>query len=117
VDEGKLVQRLGEKYRLPVEPLPAAASFVMRRLQELDLRPQWRSSKGKLGPVVSDNGNPIIDVSLPAHHDPAKLAATLDQIPGVIGHGLFINYAHEILIARTDASAQRVERRAISRKD
>ena len=61
-DESKVVHTLGERFPVPVEVLVPAIPFTLRRLQEMGGRPTLRCGPGKLGPVISDLGNPIIDV-------------------------------------------------------
>ncbi len=63
-DETKLVERLGINHPVPVEVLPSAAIVVMSRIRELEGKPVLRAGTGKVGPVVTDNGNFILDVSM-----------------------------------------------------
>lgn len=94
VDEGKLVDRLGARFPVPVEVMPAAVRLVERGILALGGRPTLRlASAGKDGPVVSDNGNLILDVAFGPEPDWTALDAALDSLPGVIGHGLFLRYA------------------------
>jgi len=89
-DEKKLTKRLGVGCRLPIEVLPFALGPVMRRIGELGADVAVRSGGGKLGPVVTDNGNLIVDADFGAMHEPRKLDAELKNIPGVIETGLFL---------------------------
>jgi len=96
VDEGKLVTHLGAKFPVPVEVMPAAARLVQKGIQALGGQPVLRmASGGKDGPVVSDNGNLILDVTFPGPIRPDwnALDAGLNALPGVVGHGLFLRYA------------------------
>jgi ribose 5-phosphate isomerase A len=99
VDEGKLVNALGAKFPVPVEVMPPAARLVRKGIEALGGRPELRMAQGgKDGPVVSDNGNLILDVTFPgrgAHAEPdwEALDAGLNALPGVVGHGLFLRYA------------------------
>lgn len=110
VDEGKLVQRLGERCPVPIEVIPLAISYVLRRLRELGFDPQFRKAVGKVGPIVSDNGNPIVDIRLEAGRDPEQLSAQLNAIPGVVGHGLFVGMTNEVLVARSGPDGTSIER-------
>lgn len=96
VDETKFVRHLGEKFPVPVEVFPGALTYVEEQLKKLgvthlDLRP----AKGKDGPVVSENGNLILD----AWFDAVKpdLEKEIKNITGVIESGLFIGYQVEVL--------------------
>jgi ribose 5-phosphate isomerase A len=107
VDEGKLVDRLGKKFPVPVEVMPAAWRLVQKGILALGGSPVLRlATGGKDGPVVSDNGNLILDVTFsafspesaatpgsPAEPDWSALDASFDSLPGVVGHGLFLRYA------------------------
>ncbi|MCK5587957.1 MAG: ribose-5-phosphate isomerase RpiA [Candidatus Lokiarchaeota archaeon] len=90
VDESKLVKKLGDKSHLPFEVLPFAITPVIHRLQDFG-KPQLRMSAKKLGPIVTDNGNFIVDL----HHleitNYSEMEKQLNNIPGVIENGLFVN--------------------------
>ena len=92
----KLVETLGGRGRLPVEVVPFAMPFVRRRLTELGHPPVVRVKDGT--PVVTDNGNLILDAAVGSIPDPALLDATLRAIPGVVGTGLFVGMAHTVLV-------------------
>lgn len=98
-DEKKYVETLGEEGQpVPVEVLPFAASLVQRKVQALNGKPMFREAKGKLGPVVSDNGNFIMDVNFGPIKDPVALAEQLKMIPGVVETGLFIELANVVYL-------------------
>jgi ribose 5-phosphate isomerase A len=93
-DESKKVKVLGENnHPVPVEVLPFAASIVMRKMREISGKPVLREGTGKIGPVITDNGNVIIDVEFGLIRDPMKLERRLKEFPGVVETGLFINMA------------------------
>jgi ribose 5-phosphate isomerase A len=106
----KRVARLGQRRRLPVEVVPFAASYAMRRMRELGLRPAVRIGEGG-GEFLSDNGNLVIDCGAGVFDAPARLERDLLAIPGVVGTGLFIGIAHVVLIANGDGSITTLERR------
>ncbi len=91
-DEKKLTKRLGDGCSLPVEVLPFALRPVLHRIGELGADVAVRSGGGKLGPVVTDNGNLIVDADFGVIHNPRKLEVELKTIPGVIETGLFLGY-------------------------
>jgi len=94
VDEGKLVAKLGAKFPVPVEVMPAALRLVQPGIAALGGKPVLRlAASGKDGPVVSDNGNLILDVTFGVDPDWNALDASLNCLPGVVGHGLFLRYA------------------------
>ncbi|BCX13050.1 MAG: ribose-5-phosphate isomerase A [Thermosynechococcus sp.] len=98
VDSSKLVQKLGSTFPVPVEVLPLAVTPVSRALQALGGRPELRMGVKKDGPVVTDQGNLILDVKFDDIPNPAELEKTLNNIPGVVENGLFVNLADVILI-------------------
>jgi ribose 5-phosphate isomerase A len=97
VQTKKLVKRLGEDAPLPVEIMRFGLASTRRALRQLGLDGPLRSKAGG-GEYETDNGNPVVDAPLPIGLDPATLAAALDETPGVIGHGLFLNEADEVLV-------------------
>lgn len=98
VDSGKLVDKLGSTFLLPVEVIPLALSPVMRAITQLGGEPQLRMGVRKAGPVVTDQGNLIIDVKFAAIDNPGELEKQLNNIPGVLENGLFVGVADRILV-------------------
>jgi ribose 5-phosphate isomerase A len=96
VGEEKLVQRLGERGVVPVEVVPFAASFCSRRLAALGGRPQLRQKDGK--PLLTDNGNHILDCGVEPLADARRFDADVRAIPGVVGTGLFLGIASLVLV-------------------
>jgi len=89
-DGRKLTGSLGEGCSLPVEVLPFALGPVQRKLIDLGAEVSVRSGSGKLGPVVTDNGNLILDADFGAIPEPRGLERELKAIPGIIETGLFL---------------------------
>jgi ribose 5-phosphate isomerase A len=102
-DETKLVRRLGA-FPLPVEVVPFGLAATRRHIEgalaELRLAGPIRL-RGGAKPFVTDGGHYILDCSLGAIADPARLAETLSRIPGIVEHGLFIGYARTAIIGRS----------------
>jgi len=96
-DESKYVPKL--TWPVPVEVLPFALRLVERRLIELGGRPILRLGKMKDGPVITDNGNFVVDANFGVIENPAALATRIDPIPGVVEHGIFDNL-DELFLAR-----------------
>jgi ribose 5-phosphate isomerase A len=112
VDESKRVQRLG-RFPLPVEVIPFSWKSTERQLQNLfkkagyvDLRIDVRGSREK--PLITDSGHYLLDCHLQEITDPEFLAAHLNQIPGVVEHGLFLGIATDAAIGKPDGSAETV---------
>jgi ribose 5-phosphate isomerase A len=98
----KLVRRLGARGRLPVEVFPFAAPYCRRRIETLFGASGLKTSvRGDAQPVVTDNGNWILDVLLPQPPaDPLALHQALRGIRGVIDTGFFFGTASLVLVAR-----------------
>ena len=103
-DSTKLVANLG-KFPLPVEVIQMALPLVQRKLQALHLNPTLRHHKdGSL--YITDEGNVILDCALEPITDPAKTAAEIRAVIGVVEHGLFLNMASLALIANEAGVAE-----------
>ena len=98
VDQSKLVDVLGSTFALPVEALPMAITPVMNALTAMGGECELRMGVKKDGPVISDQGNMIIDVTFKAITDPAAMEVKINNIPGVLENGLFVNVADVIMI-------------------
>lgn len=98
VDSSKIVDRLGSTFLLPVEVLPMAMTPVMRAIQKLGGKPELRMGVKKAGPVITDQGNLVIDVKFDSIDNPAELEKTLNNIPGVLENGLFVGVTDVVLI-------------------
>jgi ribose 5-phosphate isomerase A len=93
-DEGKKVKTLGENdHPVPVEVLPFAIAAVKGKIEVVGGKAVLREGKGKLGPVITDNGNAVIDAVFGVISNPAELEVKLKMIPGVVETGLFIGLA------------------------
>lgn len=80
--------RSPKSFSLPAEVLWFALSAVLDELEGKGFEPSVRVGQGKMGPVVSDNGNPIIDITVQRERL-EELVRLLDSIPGVVEHGYF----------------------------
>lgn len=82
---------------VPLEVLPIAANLVKRLVKEMGGVPKIRQAKMKDGPVITDNGNLVIDVDFGIIEDPKGLASELSALPGVLEHGIFDNVDQLVL--------------------
>jgi ribose 5-phosphate isomerase A len=99
VDESKLVERLGTRGPLPVEVTQFAWEVHARWLASLGCHAELRCEAGG-APYVTDNGNYIVHCTFPAGiPDPAALARTLIERPGIVEHGLFLGMATDVVVA------------------
>jgi len=99
-DSGKRVKTLGENFPVPLEILPAALGLAEARVKSLGGILKIRMAGAcKDGPTISDSGNIIADAKFDLINDPVSLNQELNSIPGLAGHGLFVNIAKEAFIA------------------
>ena len=107
VDSTKLVDRLNLGFLLPVEVLPGAWRQVKQQLEALGGSAELRMAQRKAGPVVTDQGNLVLDAKLNGGiSDPVALEQTINNIPGVLENGLFVNITDEVLVGEiTDGVA------------
>jgi ribose 5-phosphate isomerase A len=96
-DSSKQVPMLG-KFPLPIEVIAFAQPVVKKKIEALGASVKLRQSNGS--PFVTDEGHHILDCSFGQIPDPPALARRLSDMPGVVEHGLFINMASVVLIAR-----------------
>lgn len=106
-DSSKAARRLD--HPVPVEVLPDARTTVAADVRGVGGTPTLRTAERKDGPVVTDNGNLVLDCEFGAIPNPADLAADLAAIPGVVEHGLFVGMADEIHVGKQDGDVD-VER-------
>lgn len=110
-DDSKKVTTLGEKnHPVPLEVVPFAIQSVKQKLEHMGATPVLRESKGKLGPVITDNGNMVIDTVFGLIEDPTTLAIKVKMIPGVVETGLFVGLA-DIAIFGSHSGTTIIDRR------
>lgn len=107
-------KQLGEKWKkgIPVEVVPLAYVPVMKKLEAMGGKAVLRMAVAKAGPLVTDNGNFIVDVDF-GEIPPAKVEE-LDQrinlIPGVVETGFFVQRASVVYFGMEDGSVKKVEK-------
>ncbi len=117
IDSGKLVDRLGSKCPVPVEVLPLAYAPVIRALEQLGGKPEIRMGIKKAGPVITDQGNMVVDVWFDEISDPAGFERAINNLPGVLENGLFVQLADTILVGEMTDEGQPSVRQYKGRED
>jgi ribose 5-phosphate isomerase A len=107
-EEGKRVERLGSTHPLPVEVV--RFGWAQTRERVLGLLPSAELRSGDGGPVVTDEGNHLLDCAIPPDGDLGELAASLKGLTGVVEHGLFLGMADTVLLGRPDGQVETLER-------
>lgn len=101
VDESKYVENIGG-VPVPIEVIPEASRTVMCALRDMGANPTIRMGQRKDGPVITDNGNFVVDAKFNEIHSPAHLEIDLNSIPGVVENGIFSNMVDKVFIGTTD---------------
>ncbi|WP_277554413.1 ribose-5-phosphate isomerase RpiA [Halobaculum limi] len=101
-DDSKLAAPLD--YPVPVEVLPDAHARVERALRDVGGDPVLREAERKDGPVITDNGNLVVDCDFGGVDDPASLATALSGVAGVVEHGLFVGLADAVYVGDADGA-------------
>lgn len=110
-DVNKKVKTLGENnHPIPIEALPFAAAVVTQRIRENGGKPVLREGAGKVGAVITDNGNVIIDAVFGLVHEPKELECTLKLIPGIVETGLFIGMADMVYLGTVSGTEKIVRK-------
>jgi ribose 5-phosphate isomerase A len=100
IDESKLVKELGVGV-LPVEVLAFLWRTTAERITALGVSLVVRG--GEEAPYITDNGNLILDVTVPGGiKDPAELGTELKKVTGVVEHGLFVGMTDTVIVANGD---------------
>jgi len=99
-DSTKQVPVLGEA-PVPVEVVPFAEALVAKEIQALGATVNLRKDKQR-NVFITDEGHHILDCSFGEIRDPRSLERQLEEIPGVLGHGLFVGMADVVLIGKGD---------------
>ncbi len=87
-----------------------ALAPVTRRLESMGGSPVLRAGVNKDGPVITDQGNFVVDVRFQSIEDPRALELTLNNIPGVVENGLFVNLVDLVIVGiRSDGTIRRIE--------
>lgn len=106
-DHLKLKEKMD--FPVPIEVLQYAYPHVENVLRSWGLRVEPRTCKGKMGPLISDNGNLLADVHAGRIEDPEGLNARLRAVAGILETGIFLKPANLIIIGYPDGNVKRLE--------
>ncbi|TMI32069.1 ribose 5-phosphate isomerase A [Candidatus Bathyarchaeota archaeon] len=103
IDERKLAKTLGGEQPIPVEITPFAYHATLAKISKISEKATLREApSGKVGPVVTDNGNLIIDAYYRNLRRPDIINEKLGKIPGVVETGLFLEMCDVAYVGRKD---------------
>ncbi|AWR99464.1 ribose 5-phosphate isomerase A [Metallosphaera hakonensis] len=94
-EETKILSK--SEVSVPVEVVPASFSFILSKLRQMGLDPIPRETNGKIGPIVTDNGNLIFDVQLRTE-ELCKWERNIKQLPGVVESGIFCENLYDTIV-------------------
>lgn len=98
-DKSKLVSRIGENFAIPIEVMPFAWQAAKRSLEALGGSGDLRQNVAKDGLAITSHGSLVLDMRFDPDLDANALNAMINNIPGVVEHGIFTKLASTILIA------------------
>lgn len=103
VDESKLVTNLNEVFPLPIEVIPTAWKQVKDKIEEMNAICNLRMATKKAGPIVTDQGNLVLDVLFTGGiTNPKRIEEEINNIPGVLENGLFVDLTHKVLVGKVE---------------
>lgn len=98
-DRSKLVERIGERYPIPIEVMPFAWQMVKRQLEKNGGSGELRPNSAGDGLAVTSYGSLVLNMTFSQEIATAALESLLDSIPGIVEHGIFRNLASLVLVA------------------
>jgi len=102
VDERKLAKTLGGPQAIPVEIVPFGYASTLSKIRKISEKTVLREAAGKVGPVITDNGNLIADVYFRSLRRPEIVHEKLKKIAGVVETGLFLEMCDVAYVGRKD---------------
>ena len=105
-DSTKAVDTIGTKFPVPVEIIGKERIYVTKALNELGANSVLREGVRKCGPVITDNGNQILDCTWKEPIDAAQMEDKINQIVGVVENGLFSKNKPIVFVAKDDGSVE-----------
>ena len=103
IDETKLVNKLNQSFPLPVEVLPNSWKQVQDVISEMNGSSRLRMATKKAGPIVTDQGNLILDVLFKdGINNPKNIEMSINNIPGVLENGLFVDITDKVLVGKIE---------------
>ncbi|CAG8642755.1 6728_t:CDS:2 [Ambispora leptoticha] len=112
-DYRKNAKTLGEKWKqgIPIEVVPFTYTRVIKELKDLGCEnPTLRMANAKAGPVITDNGNFLIDAHFGLVNSPGELLRKIKLLTGVVEVGLFVDVADVVYFGNEDGSVSEKKR-------
>jgi ribose 5-phosphate isomerase A len=106
IDSSKLVPHLGITFPIPIEVLRLGRVPVTKACEALGAKPEVRMAVKKMGPVITDNGNILLDLTFSKPFDPKEMEKALFLIPGVLGNGIFARVRPIVLVGHPNGKIE-----------
>lgn len=106
IDASKLVSHLGITFPIPIEVLRQGRLPVSRACEALGAKAEVRMAVKKMGPVITDNGNILLDLTFSHPFDPKEMEKALQLIPGVLGNGIFARVQPIVMVGHPDGKIE-----------
>ena len=103
IDE--FVDKLGD-FPVPVEVLPDASRMAIKELEDMGAECEIRMAQRKDGPVITDNGNQILDCTWDKPINVAEMEDKINSICGVVENGLFSKNLPIVFVAKDDGTVE-----------
>ncbi|MGL6298556.1 MAG: ribose-5-phosphate isomerase RpiA [Methanobacteriaceae archaeon] len=100
-DESKIVENLGA-FPLPIEIIPSSVKLVFSSLNDMGAASEIRMGQLKDGPVITDNGNFVVDANFGLIENPVEMEKELNSIPGVVENGIFSEIVDKAIIGTSE---------------
>jgi ribose 5-phosphate isomerase A len=97
IDDSKIVKALGIDFPLPVEVVKFGWTSTKKTLEKIGCNVELRRVMEN-EPYITDNSNYILDCEFDRITEPAKLEIDINNIPGVVENGLFIDLANQVIV-------------------
>ncbi|MBK17161.1 MAG: ribose 5-phosphate isomerase A [Prochlorococcus sp. SP3034] len=109
VDETKLVKKLNLDFPLPLEVIPSAWKQVKDTVEKMGSVVTLRMASKKAGPVVTDQGNLVLDILFKEGiNEPKVIESKLNNLPGVLENGLFVDLTDDVLVGKIEEEKVKV---------
>ena len=105
VDESKCVEKLGN-FPVPVEVLSDASRMVIQTLEDMGATCEIRMGQRKDGPVITDNGNFVVDAKFDEIFSPSHMEIDLNSIPGVVENGIFSQMVDKVIVGTPEGTKE-----------
>ena len=107
VDESKVTETMPADFPVPVEVIPPARVVAAKALEAMGAKVVLREAVHKCGPVITENGNIILDIYFPSNVDPVRMENEINIIPGVVENGFFTQKNPIVYIAHRDLTLEK----------